>query len=118
MKCHNQKIAIAAVGAWYVSNIAVVTKAIHKARAAQRDERNHFPYTSAMEWRNAAELLPPNTFAAEYCWRQWERIMHLPRRLAGPIGNSRIATLPPQPAPAARQVIEPEIHQISLVNAA
>jgi hypothetical protein len=38
-----------------------------------------------MLWRYAAELYSPNTQAAEYCWEQWERIMHLPRRLAGPV---------------------------------
>jgi len=71
------------------SNIAVVAKAVCYASAAQIDERNSFRYTAAMEWQLAAGLFASNTLAAEYCWRQWERIMHLPRRLAGPIGASR-----------------------------
>jgi hypothetical protein len=37
-----------------------------------------------MKWRNAAELFAPDTRAVEYCWHEWERIMHLPQRLAGP----------------------------------
>jgi hypothetical protein len=56
--------------------------------AAQRDEKNGFPLTAAMEWRKAAELLAPITPISERCWREWERIMRLPRRLAGPIGAS------------------------------
>src|SRR5262249_7122417 len=67
---------------------AILAKAFHFIRAARRDERNGFPYTAAMEWRNAAELLALNTRAVEYCWREWERIMQLPRRLAGPVSVS------------------------------
>src|SRR5689334_25339408 len=59
-------------------------KAFHCSRAAQKEERNGFKYTAAMKWRNAAELFAPDTRAVEYCWRQWERIMQLRRRLAGP----------------------------------
>jgi hypothetical protein len=59
-------------------------KAFHCSRAAQKEELNGFKYTAAMKWRNAAELFAPDTRAVEYCWRQWERIMQLPRRLAGP----------------------------------
>jgi len=85
--------AIAAVGAWWLSTIVVPAKAFHYGCAAERDERKGFPYTAAMEWRKAAELFAPNTRAAEYSWRQWERIMHLPRRLAGPIGISTQSVL-------------------------
>jgi hypothetical protein len=42
-----------------------------------------------VEWRHAAELFGMDTIAAVYCWHQWERIMQLPRRLAGPIIDSR-----------------------------
>jgi hypothetical protein len=62
-----------------------LAKAFHCSRAAQREERNGFTYTAAMKWRNAAELFAPDTRAVEYCWHEWERIMHLPRRLAGPV---------------------------------
>jgi hypothetical protein len=54
--------------------------------AAQRDERNGFPLTAAMEWHKAAELLAPITPISDRCWREWERIMRLPRHLAGFIG--------------------------------
>jgi hypothetical protein len=90
MKClHTYRLVIAAFGAQCFSNVAVVAKAVHYARAAQIDERNSFRYTAAMEWQLAAGLFASNTSAAEYCWQQWERIMRLPRRLAGPIGDSR-----------------------------
>jgi len=54
--------------------------------AAHRDEKKGFPLTAAMEWREAAALFAPITPLAERCWREWERIMRLPRRLAEPIG--------------------------------
>jgi len=63
---------------------ANLAKAFHCRRAAQREERNGFLYTAAMKWRKAAELFAPDTRAVECCWREWERIMQLPRRLAGP----------------------------------
>jgi hypothetical protein len=53
-------------------------------RDARREERNGFKYTAAMKWRDAAELFAPDARAVEYCWCEWERIMQLPRRLAGP----------------------------------
>jgi hypothetical protein len=71
-------------------NLAIATipaRALYYRCAAQRDERNGFPHTAAMKWRYAAELYSPNTEASEYCWEQWERIMHLPRRLAGPVSG-------------------------------
>ena len=85
--------AIAAAGAWRLSNIVSWTKAFQYGRAAESDERNGFPFTAAMEWHKAAELLGANTWAADYCWRQWERIMHLPRRFASPIGVPQQAAL-------------------------
>lgn len=57
-------------------------------RAAERDEKNGFPFTAAMEWRKAAELFAPVAVASGYCWRKWERTMHLPKRLARPVGES------------------------------
>lgn len=53
--------------------------------AAQRDEMSGFPFTAAGEWRKAAELLGPITPMSDRCWLEWERIMRLPRHLAGPI---------------------------------
>jgi hypothetical protein len=66
----------------------IQVRAFHCSRAAQRDERDGLPYSAAMKWRAAAELFAPNTQAVESCWREWERIMHLPRRLAGPASGS------------------------------
>lgn len=62
-----------------------LAKAFHCSRDAQREERHGFKYTAAMKWRSAAELFAPDTRAVEYCWCEWERIMRLPRRLAGPV---------------------------------
>lgn len=78
------KLVIAAAGTQWFSNFPVVAKAVHYVCAAQKDERNGFPHTAAMEWRHAAELFASNTLAAEYCWQQWERTLNLPRWLAGP----------------------------------
>jgi hypothetical protein len=84
----NHKLAIAAVSARCLAHIAALRKAVHYVSAAHRDEQNDFPYTAALEWRKAADLFGFGTPAAEYCWRQWERIVQLPRRLAGPINSS------------------------------
>ena len=92
MKKHdNYKPAITAIGTWWLANIVVAAKALHYVCAAQHDEHKCFAYTAAMEWRDAAGLFS-SQMLAEYCWRQWERIMHLPRRLAGPLPNSLAAT--------------------------
>ncbi len=113
---HNR--VIAAIGTWWLSNVVVPSKALHYGRAAERDERNGFPYTAAMEWRKAAELSTPNTRAAEYFWRQWERIMHLPRRLAEPVGGSQQSAFPLPPASVSQPAIAPAMDQISFANAA
>jgi hypothetical protein len=70
-----------------------LAKALHYIRAARRDERKGFPCTAAMEWRHATELFAPNARAVEYCWCEWERIMQLPRRLAGPPSFSASAEM-------------------------
>jgi hypothetical protein len=70
--------------------------------AAQRDERDGYANTAALEWRRAAELMAPISPAADRCWLQWERIMHLPRRLAGPICASPDAShAPALPCPTS-----------------
>ncbi len=53
--------------------------------AAQQDEREGYAITAALEWRWAAELMAPIPAAADRCWTHWERLMRLPRRLAGPL---------------------------------
>jgi hypothetical protein len=119
MKSYSKKSpAVAAINAWCLSHVAVLAKAFHYGRAAERDERNGFPYTAAMEWRKAAELFAPNTRPAQYFWRQWERIMQLPRRLAGPVGGSQQPYLVLPAASASRSAIAPTIDQISFANAA
>ena len=96
----HERPAVAKIGGWWTRKVAVLAKALHYSHAARRDERNGFPCTAAMEWRHASELFLSGSLAAEYCWRQWERIMHLPRQLAGPIGSSRPVLVPLSPAPA------------------
>ncbi len=63
----------------------MIAEARSYCSAADRDERRGFRYTAAMEWRKAAELVAPVQTMAEHCWREWERLMQLPRRLAEPI---------------------------------
>jgi hypothetical protein len=70
----------------WVSRVAGPVLAFRYSRAAQRDENNGFPLTAAMEWRIAAELSSSIALLANHYWREWERIVHLPRRLAAPIG--------------------------------
>jgi len=53
--------------------------------AAHREEKNGSLFTAALEWRRAAELFAPIASMADRCWMEWERIMCLPRHLAGPI---------------------------------
>ena len=43
------KPAIAAAGAWLLSNLTVGSRALHYVYAAQHDERTGFPYTAATE---------------------------------------------------------------------
>jgi hypothetical protein len=114
--CNRNNPATAA--AWWLSHVVVPAKAIHYGRAAERDERNGFPYTAAMEWRNAAQLFAAETRAAEYCWRRWERIMHLPRRLAEPIGLSQVAVITSPVVSVSRCATAPAMNQVSLANAA
>jgi hypothetical protein len=119
MESYNRKnAAMAAIGAWWLSHVVVPARAVHYSCAAERDERNGFPYTAAMEWRKAAELFAPNTRPAQYFWRQWERIMQLPRQLAQPIGISQQPGICLPPALVSRPAIASVIDQISFANAA
>ena len=83
----HQKQAVAAVAAEYITGIALTAEFVRYACSALQDEHRGFRYTAATQWRHAADLFGLNTLAAEYCWRQWERIMHLPRKFAVPIGD-------------------------------
>ena len=117
MPRNSHKLAIAVVGAWWLTYVAAPAKAFHYGRAAQRDERDGFPCTAALEWRMAAELFTPKARAAEYCWRQWERIMHLPRRLAGPVDVSQAVAFSLQPS-SVPPPIGSFVGHISFANAA
>jgi hypothetical protein len=118
MKCrHNRRLVIAASGAQWFANVTGVAKAVHYVRAAKKDERNGFRYTAAMEWQFAAGLFGSNMLAAEYSWRQWERILHLPRRLAGPISDSR-PVLPQQPSSVTHSLMGPSNEELFLPTAA
>ena len=86
----------AIIGRQIIEGAAGLTHAIKYCRAAQTEEKNGFAYTAAVEWQKAAELLSPIPFLADRCWLQWERIMQLPRRLAGPISEVQ--------APSAAQI--------------
>ena len=113
----NRKLSLAGLGAYCVVNVAVLAKALQYARAAQRDERNNFPYTAAMEWRLAAEFFGSNTFAAEYCWRHWEGLMHLPHGLSKAIkdGTGAVSI---QTNPLTRRDLQNSAGQISFAMAA
>lgn len=90
----HEKSVVAKIVGWWIRNMVARAKALNYGRAALCDERNGFPYTAAMEWRQAAELLGSGSVAAESCWWQWERIVHLPRQLAGSYSSSRRVTFP------------------------
>jgi hypothetical protein len=83
---------------------AAPTVALAFCVAAQQDEKHGLPFTAAMEWRRAATLFAPIHAIAERCWREWERIMHLPRSLAGPIPAENCA-------PAANCAARPSCRQ-------
>jgi hypothetical protein len=81
----HERLALAKIGGCWLRKMIALAKALRYGRAAQRDERNGFHYTAAIEWRHAAELFRSGSLAAEYCWRQWERIMHSPRPTSGTV---------------------------------
>jgi hypothetical protein len=87
--------------------IDVPARALAYCRAAERDEENGYRLTAAMQWRKAALLLAPVPAAAVECWRQWERIMHLPRRLARPIPSSPASVPGDTTLPASSQGVAP-----------
>jgi hypothetical protein len=88
MRSHQRQMqAVAAVAAQYITGVALTAEFLRYACAALRDERNGYQYTAAIQWRRAAELFVLNTAPEEYCWRQWERIMRVPRKFAVPISD-------------------------------
>jgi len=88
MRSHQHEMRVAvAIAAEYIAGVAAISQAIRYVYAAHRDERDGFLYTAASEWRHAADLFTLNNQGVEYCWRQWERIMRLPRSFAVPISD-------------------------------
>lgn len=69
--------------------------------SAEQDEDRGFNCTAAFEWRTAADLLAPIPALADQCWRQWERLMQLPRSLVLPIDSTDSSQ--PQPSAALAQ---------------
>lgn len=78
---------------WSLSRITGPVLAMCLRRRARKDEKDGFLFTAAMEWRMAAELCAPNRILAGWCWREWERIMHLPRQMAAPTRKASIVVL-------------------------
>ncbi len=78
---------------WSLSSITGPLLAMRLRRRARKDEKDGFLFTAAMEWRMAAELCAPNRILAGWCWREWERIMHLPRQMAAPARKASIVVL-------------------------
>jgi hypothetical protein len=91
-------ISAMVVVAWTraLAALAVPVEAIACCRAAQRDERKGYQFAAAMEWRKAAQHLAAIPTASGFCWKQWERIMHLPRRFANPIVDDTMPQFVPQ----------------------
>jgi hypothetical protein len=63
-------------------------------RAAEDDERNGSPFTAASEWHRAAHCFASESVTADRCWREWERIMRIPRALANFVIDTQEAVLP------------------------
>lgn len=109
---NNPKPSIAA-------NARSMMRALLYASAARKHEQTQFPYTAAMEWRLAAELFGSNTLVGSYFWHRWERIMHVPRLLAGPITDFQtFALLPDQPALVTQKKTQSSIDRVPFVAAA
>jgi 2-haloacid dehalogenase len=80
-------------GMWRVLILAGPILALPCRRAALRDENNGFPFTAAMQWRKAAEMSSWIAPLAIRYWREWERIMQVPRGLAEPIGVAAVGAI-------------------------
>jgi len=112
----------AARPAWKFRRLLAVaagsTLGIGYCLAAQEDEKNGFPLTAAMEWRKAAELFAPISLFSNRCWREWERIMRLPRHLSEPISDPKEIVLQYRAAPSTYAVAHGAVNEFSLAAAA
>src|SRR6266849_70040 len=85
------------------STFGIPGRLLAKCQEARRDERNGFPFSAAMEWREAAGLCASISLLADFCWRKWERITHLPRQMATPIGTTSMPSFEPAGTNSAHQ---------------
>ncbi|HEY3769614.1 MAG TPA: hypothetical protein VGN44_13140 [Candidatus Angelobacter sp.] len=81
---HNPAIAV--IGTWWLSNVIIPAKAFHTALLRYATSATAF--RTQQQWSGTMQRI---CFLAvrellSTSGGQWERIMHLPRRLAGPIG--------------------------------
>jgi hypothetical protein len=104
--------------AWNLSTLLrladTANRALRYCLAAQRDEKNEFPFTAAMEWQKAAGLCAAMVPVADLCWRQWERIVQLPRQMAEPIADP----LQRDARTSQHLVVAPAENQLSLLISA
>lgn len=95
--------------------------ALRYRRAAQWDESHGYSFAAAMEWRRAAELSFWITPLANRYWREWERVMHLSRRLAMPIGIADAVPIavPQQSSPSRVDLaLQPMLSQQGMLQTA
>jgi hypothetical protein len=109
MQCHERRVECMKTAA--IENNEYLRKAIRSARqiraidvnkirgwaycrAAEDDERNGFPFTAASEWYRAAHCFDSQSSISDRCWREWERIMRIPRALANSVIDPQEAVLP------------------------
>jgi len=80
-----QQLITSAAAVELVIRLSRFAAATEYHRIARRTEADGYPYTAAMQWRKAAALFGSEDWLTEPCWQEWERIMHLPRKLSAPI---------------------------------
>jgi len=88
MKRHaakNRQLITSVVAVELLASLSRFAAATQYRRNARHTETEGYQYTAAMQWRKAATLFDSDDGLADRCWREWERIMRLPRRLAAPI---------------------------------
>lgn len=77
-----RELITSAVAIQVLATLSRFNMAAEYHRRARCSEAEGYPYTSAMQWRKAAELFATEDWIAEKCWQKWERIMCLPRKFS------------------------------------
>jgi len=74
---------------WWQSYTTPILEVIH-LRQCQLEDARIAKALAGIDQANAQfhRIVCSQHASVEYCWRQWERIMHLPRRLAGLLSDS------------------------------